>query len=81
LNFRQYIKFNASADFSTKSTALLFKTGRAPGRPIHIGQTFTLGSLPKQLQNNLVSVESWACTSRPIDVSSCKKKSSEKMNN
>src|SRR3954453_9528632 len=44
-------------------------TGRAPGRPRHVGQQCVLGSSPKlssQPQNIFVRVESWTWISRPM---------------
>ena len=41
------------------STAFLFNTGSAPGKPTHTGQQLVFWSLPKaflQAQNTLVSV-------------------------
>ena len=51
------------------SSALLFSTGSAPGRPRQTGQVFEFGGSPKRVeqpQNALVSVSSCACTSSPM---------------
>src|SRR5437868_8599874 len=54
------------------STARLLMTGSEPGSPRQTGQMLVLGSSPKALrqpQNNLVSVRSSQCTSRPMTIS------------
>src|ERR1700688_1528461 len=51
------------------STARLFSTGNAPGKPRQTGQVFEFGGSPKrveQAQNALVSVLSCTWTSRPM---------------
>ena len=47
-------------------------TGSTPGYPMQTGQTLVFGSQPYwfgQPQNILLSVRTWACTSRPITAS------------
>src|SRR5699024_3012851 len=51
------------------STACPLTTGNAPGRPMHTGHTWLLGSAPNavgQPQNILVAVCSSTCTSMPM---------------
>src|ERR1700741_1489021 len=51
------------------STAFLFSTGSAPGRPRQTGQVFELGGSPKRVeqeQKALVAVFSCTWTSSPI---------------
>ena len=54
--------------------ASLFGTGNVPGCPMQISHTVVLGSLPKASlshpQKSFVLVFIWACTSRPMIVSS-----------
>src|ERR1022692_2174358 len=62
-------QFSAIAASVANSTAFLFRTGRAPGRPRHTGQTFGFGGSPKRVEQEqkiLVAVSSWTCTSRPM---------------
>ncbi len=59
----------ASAARIASVTAWRLRTGSAPGRPRHTGQTLVLGASPKRLrhpQKILVAVRSWTCTSRPM---------------
>src|SRR5665213_163717 len=59
----------ALAASTANSTACLLSTGRAPGRPRQMGQTWVLGSPPYsflQPQKALERVRSWTWTSRPI---------------
>src|SRR3954471_17345840 len=65
-------QFSAIAASVANSTAFLFSTGSAPGRPRHTGQTFVFGGAPNvvgQLQKALVAVSSWTWTSSPITTS------------
>jgi hypothetical protein len=65
-------QFSASAVRNTISTAFLFITGREPGIPVQTGQHRVFGSPPKALaqeQNILLSVNSSACTSMPMQAS------------
>src|SRR5579862_2110365 len=58
-----------SAAWIASSTAWRLRTGKAPGRPRHTGQTLVFGGAPKLVghpQNIFVRVASWTCTSRPI---------------
>jgi len=51
------------------STAFRLRTGSTPGMPVHTGQVFSLGPAPnfaEQAQKILLSVSSWAWTSRPM---------------
>src|SRR3981081_1662518 len=62
-------QFSARAASVANSTAFLFSTGRAPGRPRHTGQTLVLGGAPKRVeheQKNLEAVRSCTWTSRPM---------------
>jgi hypothetical protein len=43
-------QFKAIAAKVANSTALRFKTGKAPGIPRHTGQTFVLGAAPKRVE-------------------------------
>ncbi len=54
------------------STARRLMNGSEPGMPWQTGQVAVLGGAPntaRQPQNILVTVESWAWTSRPMMVS------------
>jgi hypothetical protein len=54
------------------STTFSLSTGSTPGMPAHTAQTFSLGSAPKEVeqeQNILLLVRNWACTSRPMTAS------------
>src|SRR5579871_3164287 len=65
-------QFSAMAASTANSTALRFKTGKAPGNPRQTGQTFVFAGAPKcveQEQKILVAVRSWTCTSNPITTS------------
>src|SRR5919201_4737492 len=60
---------SAIAARTANSTALAFKTGKAPGNPRHTGHTFVFGGSPNRVehpQKILVAVSSWTWTSRPI---------------
>src|SRR5215831_17107911 len=60
---------SASAATVASSTARLFRTGRAPGRPRQTGQRAVFGSAPNRVehpQKILVAVSSCAWISRPI---------------
>src|SRR5215475_5742448 len=62
-------QFSAVAASTANSTARLFSTGRAPGKPRHTGQTLVFGGSPKcveQPQKIFVFVSSWTCTSSPM---------------
>src|SRR5271163_406379 len=59
----------AVAARTANSTARLFRTGRAPGRPRQTGQMLVLGAAPnfdEQPQKALVRVSSCTWTSRPM---------------
>src|SRR5882672_11440892 len=60
---------SAIAASVANSTALRFRTGKAPGMPRHTGQTFVLGGSPKRVEQEqkiFEAVSSWTWTSRPI---------------
>src|SRR5256885_15869276 len=62
-------QFSAIAARVANSTALRFRTGKAPGNPRHTGQTFELGGAPKRVEQEqkiFVAVSSWTWTSSPI---------------
>src|SRR5579872_7150460 len=62
-------QFSAIAASVANSTALRLRTGRAPGKPRHTGQTLVLGGAPNFVEHEqkiLVTVSSWTCTSSPI---------------
>jgi hypothetical protein len=62
-------QFSAIAASVANSTAFLFRTGKAPGKPRQTGQTFVFGGSPKRVEQEqkiLVAVSSWTCTSSPI---------------
>src|SRR5947207_9267797 len=62
-------QFSAMAASTAYSTAFLFSTGNAPGRPRQTGQTLVLGGAPncvEQPQKIFVCVSSCTCTSRPM---------------
>ena len=59
----------ASAARTARSTAPLFSTGSAPGRPRHTGQTCVFGFAPNaalQPQKIFDAVRSWAWISSPM---------------
>ncbi len=63
------VQLSASAALIASSTAWRFRTGSAPGRPRHTGQTFVFGGDPnvvRQPQKIFVSVSSCAWISRPM---------------
>src|ERR1700747_504989 len=58
---------NAMAASVANSTALRFRTGKAPGRPRQTGHTLVLGGSPKRVEQEqkiLEAVSNWTCTSR-----------------
>src|SRR5882724_11923775 len=62
-------QFRAIAACVANSTAFLFNTGKAPGRPRHTGQTLVLGADPNLVEHEqkiLDTVRSWTWTSRPM---------------
>src|ERR1700758_51831 len=62
-------QFSAIAARVANSTALRFRTGRAPGMPRQTGQTFVLGGAPKRVEQEqkiFDAVRSCTCTSRPM---------------
>ena len=59
---------NLTAIFKTSS----FRTGRTPGIARSMLQACVLGRAPKLVlapENNLLLVDNWTCTSRPITAS------------
>src|SRR5208337_4416741 len=65
-------QLSAIAAFMAMMTASRFRTGSAPGKPRHTGQTCVLGGSPKRVEQEqkiLDLVRSWTCTSRPITAS------------
>src|SRR5437870_13299185 len=62
-------QFSAIAASAANSTALRFKTGKAPGNPRQTGHTLVFGGLPnrvEQEQKIFVAVRSCTWTSSPI---------------
>jgi hypothetical protein len=65
---------SASPTRIVDSTAVSLSTGRAPGSPRQVGQTWLLGSAPNsvaQPQNIFDAVPSSTCTSSPSTGSNC----------
>src|SRR5271155_176335 len=71
---------NAIAARAANSTAFLFNTGNAPGRPRHTGHTFVFGGSPKRVEHEqkiFDAVRSCTWTSSPMTGSYFARRSSE----
>src|SRR4051812_2398354 len=65
---------SASAAFTASSTARAFRTGSAPGKPRHTGQTCVFGGAPNAVshpQKIFVRVDNCAWISSPMTASYC----------
>jgi len=66
------VQLSAKPKRIANSTACLFSTGNAPGRPSVTGSMLVFGSSPKRLglaENSFVFVSNSTCTSRPTTIS------------